>query len=144
MNQVTAERQRSDASGVNLRKTHPTLYRTYMTFALISIGLGLNFLLTNPTFNPYHIDKAIIGSIFVFIGLIKLVFLNIFRHLRLIRIALAINIAFMIFWGVGSSFTFFQGKTSLQLFVLYIGLSALELWLLQESPVNPMTEKERS
>lgn len=131
-----------DAKRVNLRKTHPTLYRTYMTFALISIGLGMNFLLTNPTFNPYHVNKAVIGSVFLSIGLSKLIFLNFFRNLSWVRVSLAINIAFMIFWGVGTSITFFQGKTSLQLFVLYVGLSTLELWLLQESPVNPMTKKE--
>lgn len=92
---------------------------------------------------PYGVDKAVIGTIFLLIGLVKLVFLNYFRNLKLVRVALAANIGFMLLWGVGTSFTFFQGRTSLQLFVLYMGLAVLELWLLQESPVNPMTEKER-
>lgn len=125
---------------VNIRSTHPNLYRSLMTFAVINIGLGLNFLFANPTFNPYGIDKMIVGWVFLALGLAKLIFLNFSRNLKIVRFLLTCEVIFMLFWGVGSSITFFQGKTSLQLFVLYTGLSVLELFLLIEPAINPISE----
>lgn len=120
--------------------SHPNLYRGIMTFAFINIGLGLNFLFTNPTFNPYQIDKLLIGSIFLTLGVSKVTFLNVSRNLKVVRFVMALEVMFMLFWGIGTSITFFQGRTSLQLFVLYAGLAMLELFLLQEPAVNPVTE----
>lgn len=134
--------------GVNkksLRLSHPNLYRTIMVFAFISIGLGLNFIFTNPTFNPYNIPKEITGTIFLILGIGKLIFLIAVFNLKMVRVVMSLEIAFMIFWGIGTSITFFQGKTSLQLFVLYVGLSLLELFLLIEPSVNPVSQvKEKN
>lgn len=124
---------------INLRKTHPNLYRSIMTFAAVSIGLGLNFWLANPTFNPYNIQKEIVGSIFLSLGLGKVIFLNFWRNLWMVRTIMGTEVAFMMFWGVGTTITFFQGKTSLQLFCLYVGLSVFEVWLLLEPFANPLT-----
>lgn len=126
---------------VDVRLNHPTLYRSIMTFAVISIGLGLNFFFTNPTFNPYQIDKAMVGSVFMALGVGKIIFLNFKRNLRMVRLIMSMSIGFMMFWGVGSSITFFQGRTSLQLFVLYTGLSALQMFLLLEPSLNPLTKQ---
>lgn len=126
---------------VNLRLTNPTLYRSVMVFALISVGLGLNFLLARPTFNPYQIDKQIIGVVFLCFGLAELIGVVVILNLQFIRVVMALNVAFMMFWGIGTSITFFTGQTSLQLFVLYAGLSALQLFLLLEPFVNPLTGK---
>lgn len=119
--------------------THPNLYRGIMTFAFINIGLGLNFWLTNPTFNPYGVDKMLVGTVFMALGIAKLIFLNFKRNLKAVRFTMTAEVAFMLFWGIGTTITFFQGKTSLQLFVLYVGLAVNELFLLLEPAVNPIT-----
>lgn len=124
---------------VNLRLTNPTLYRSVMVFALISVGLGLNFLFTKPTFNPYQIDKHIIGTVFLCLGAAKMVGVVAIHNLKFIRMIMAVSVAYMMFWGIGTSITFFTGQTSLQLFVLYVGLSMLQLFLLLEPFVNPLT-----
>lgn len=129
-----------DFNKVNIRSTHPNLYYSLVVFAVINIGLGVNFLLTNPTFNPYQIDKAIIGGIFLALGLLKIIFLRLFRNLKILRLVMASEVFFMLFWGIGTTITFFRGQTSLQLFVLYAGLAALEAILLLEPVVNPMSE----
>lgn len=125
---------------IKLRYSHPNLFKGILTFAFINIGLGLNFYFTNPTFNPYMIDKNIIGTIFFSLGMAKIVFLMFLHNPKAVRVVMALEIAFMIFWGIGTSITFFQGKTSLQLFVLYAGIATSEIFLLLEPIVNPMTE----
>lgn len=128
-----------DFNKVNIRLTHPNLYYSLLVFAFINIGLGLNFIFANPTFNPYQIDKTVIGSIFLTLGLLKITFLQLFRHLRILRVVMTAEVIFMVFWGIGTTITFFQGRTSLQLFALYAGLSALEVFLLLEPIANPVS-----
>lgn len=126
---------------VNINQTHPNMFRSVLTFGLINCALGLNFIFTKPTFNPYEIDKGIIGAIFLALGISKIIFLLLYRNLKAVRFVMFLEIVFMIFWGIGTSITFFQGKTSLQLFVLYAGLAAIETFLLLEPAVNPVTKK---
>lgn len=130
-----------DFNKANIRLTHPNLYYSLLVFAAINIGLGLNFIFANPTFNPYQIDKAVIGSVFLALGLLKVTFLQLFRNLKILRLVMTAEVIFMMFWGVGTTITFFRGQTSLQLFVLYAGLSALEVFLLAEPIVNPVSQK---
>lgn len=124
---------------INLRHSHPNLYRGITTFAVINIALAANFFYANPTFNPYGIDKNIVGAIFLILGISKIAFLNVYRSLKHVRLVMALEIVFMLFWGVGSTITFFTGQTSLQLFVLYVGMAVNELFLLLEPPANPVT-----
>lgn len=124
---------------IDIRHSHPNLYRGITTFAVINIALAMNFFFTNPTFNPYGVDKNIVGAMFLALGISKLTFLNVHRSLKVVRLVMTVEIAFMLFWGCGSVITFFTGHTSLQLFVLYVGMSVNELFLLLEPPVNPMT-----
>lgn len=133
-----------DFNKSNIRLSHPNLYRSIMTFALMDIGLGMNFLLTNPTFNAYGLDKVVPGVIFFTLGFSKVVFLNFSRNLKIVRILMTAEIIFMIIWGVGTSITFFQGRTSLQLFVLYVGFAVLETFLLIEPIVNPLSEVKKN
>lgn len=125
---------------INIRLTHPNLWRSILTFAFIYIGLGFNFLFTNPPFNPYNIDKIIIGLIFLSLGLSKILFLIFVRNLKWLRLMITLGIIFTIFWGVGTSITFFQGKTSLQLFILYIGMGFLNTFLLIEPTINILSK----
>lgn len=131
-----------DFDSTNLRHSHPNLYRSITTFAVINVALALNFFGANPTFNPYEIDKNIVGGIFLLLGITKLVFLNVYRSLKIVRFTMTVEIIFMLFWGVGSTITFFTGQTSLQLFILYVGMSINELFLLIEPPVNPVTAQK--
>lgn len=127
---------------VDIRKKHPTLYHAIMVFAFMKLALALNFWLYKPTFNPYHWNKTIIGFIFFFIGSSQLIFLNIVKNLRLIRFSLALAVSFMFFWGLSNTQQFFAGKASLQLPILYLAVAIVQVPLLIEAPVNPMTEKE--
>lgn len=124
---------------VNLRRTHPTLYRSALVFALISIGLGLNFELTTPTFMPFGIPKSVTGALFLTFGAFKLVSVLFIKNMKCIRASMAACAGWMMLWGIGTSITFFTGQTSLQLFTLYTGLAALQvLWCL-EPFLNPAT-----
>jgi hypothetical protein len=127
---------------VNIRKSHPALYRALMTLGCMYIALALNFWFAKPAFNPYDWPKEFIGAIFSLLGFSLIVFLNIFRELRIIRIVLAVSVSFMFFWGFSNAQQFFAGKASLQLPLLYVAVSIMQIPLLIESPVNPMTEKK--
>lgn len=126
---------------VNIRKAHPGLYRSIMIVAVMSVALAANFLLSKPTFNPYGWHKAYIGTIFAVLGASQFVFLNMFRDLRKVRFVLAVSIAWMFFWGGSNAQQFFNGKASLQLPIMYFAVCFLQIPLLIEAPVNPMTRK---
>lgn len=126
---------------LNIRKTHPALWRSIMIVCLTSIALAANFWGSNPTFNPYEIPKNIIGLVFFVLGASQLIFLNVVHSLRMVRIGLATSIFWMLFWGASNTQQFFAGNASLQLPILYLALAALQMPLLTESPVNPMTRR---
>lgn len=130
-------------SRVYIRKTHPGLYHSLMTLSIMYVALAVNFWTSNPTFNPYGIPKDFIGAVFAVLGASLLVFLNLFRNLRLVRLVLAVSVSVMFWWGVSNSQQSFAGKASFQLPILYIILSIMQIPLLIEAPVNPMTEKRQ-
>lgn len=127
---------------VNIRKSHPALYRAIMTFACMAVALAFNFWFSRPTFNPYGVPKEYIGIIFAVLGSSLLVFLNVFHNLRIVRLALAASVSFTFFWGLSNAQQFFAGNASLQLPILYVAISIWQIPLLIEPPVNPMTEKK--
>lgn len=127
---------------VNLRLTHPGLYHLIITLSLMSVGLAVNFWTSNPTFNPYGIPKNMVGVVFFLLGASQLVFLNVLRDLRKVRLVLALSGFVMLVWGLANSAQSFAGKASFQLPILYLSLATIQLWLLVESPVNPMTKRE--
>jgi len=113
-----------------------------VTFGVTSIALGVNFWISTPAFSPFGINKNLVGVVFFLLGTAKLVFLSVFRSLRMVRLGLAISIFVMTAWGLSNVQQFINGFTSLQLPILYLTLAALQYILLIESPVNPMTEKK--
>lgn len=125
----------------NIYRTHRNLYMVLMTLAVMSVALMLNFYRTKPTFDPYGIDRRIIGSVFGALGVAQIVFLNLYRNLRLVRAALAASFSFTLFWGVSNTEQSFAGRASFQLPILYIALAALQLWLLVEPATNPVSRK---
>lgn len=128
---------------VNIRRTHPNLYFSIMVLAFGEVALGINFFIFTPTFDPYGIPKEAVGVVFLALGLSQLIFLNVFRNLKMVRIMLAVSISFMFFWGIGNTEQFFNGKASLQLPIMFFVVSVLQIPLLIEAPVNPMTEKKK-
>jgi hypothetical protein len=124
---------------VNLRYTHPNLYLSLMIAAITCVGLGVNFLLTTPTFQQYDIPKNVVGAGFLALGVAKLVLLNLWRNLRALRATVIVAIVYMLFWGVGTTETAFAGESSFQLCVLYFGLAGLHVPLLLEPFFNPVT-----
>lgn len=128
-------------SRVNIRNTHPGLYHSITTVALMGLALGVNFWFSNPTFNPYDIPKNVIGFIFFALGVSQIVFLNVVRNLDMVRITLAVSIGWMTFWAIANTQQFFNGDASLQLPILYLTVALLQLPLLLEAPVNPMTQR---
>lgn len=126
---------------IDIRRSHPSLFRVICVIGLICVGLGLNFLLASPTFNPYGFPKEVTGGIFLALGISKLFTILALRNLRILRINMALCMGFMLFWGFGTSITYFTGQTSLQLFVLYWGLTAIQLIMMLEPVVNPLTAK---
>ena len=128
---------------VNIRLTHPGLYHSMVTFGLMDVALAVNFWITTPAFNPFSINKNLVGVVFFVLGVAQLVFLRVFRSLRMVRIGLAVSIFVMVSWGLTNVQQFINGHTSLQLPILYLTLGALQYVLLIESPVNPMTKKRK-
>lgn len=128
--------------GVMIRKSHPALYKAIMTTALMCVALSFNFWFSTPTFNPYGIPKNIVGLIFFVLGASQVVFLNWFHELRLVRLVQTATFVFMLIWGVSNAEQWVNGKSSLQLPILFVAFAFLQIPLLTESPVNPMTEKK--
>lgn len=125
-----------------MKKTHPTLYKTYMTFAFLSIALGLNFIFLTPTFMPLDVSKWVVGLILLGDGFVKLLLLLLNKHLHALRMSMAICVAIYIFWSIALTYDWWRlSQTSLQLPLTYVGLSVLGFWLLAEPAVNPATER---
>lgn len=135
---------------VNLHRTHPTLYRLVMSIAVIQVALGLNFLIGKdvlgltsftPAFYVWGMPNWLWATFFLAIGGSKLVFLNLYRSLRLTRATMALAVAYLSFFALGTMQPALEGKGSLQLPILYAGMVALNVWLLLEPFINPWTAK---
>lgn len=129
--------------GHPVRNAHPNLYTMYLTYALLSIALGLNFLFLHPAFDPLHIPKWSIGTAFLGCGVVKLTLLVFASNTTSLRLSMALSVALMSFWAGALTFAFFQlHQTSMQLPLTYIGLAVLGFLLLTEPFINPATEKK--
>lgn len=126
---------------INVRLTHPNLYYTIMVFAIVSLILGLNFLVLHPTFLIYNQPNWLWGSIFVIIAVIKLIFLNFYRRLKPMRATMAFAVGYSLFLAGGTMQPFFEGQGSLQLPIMYAALAALQYPLLLEPFINPWTAR---
>lgn len=124
---------------IDVRKTHPNLYRMVMTLAVVCLLLGLNFLVLQPTFLIFDMPNVLWGAIFLALGGTKIVFLNVLRRLKLVRIAMAAAVAYFLFLGFGTTQPFVEGEGSLQLPIMYFALALLYLPLLLEPFINPWT-----
>jgi len=124
-----------------IRRTHPAFFHGVMTLALVEIALALNFWFYTPAFSPYGVPDHLVGAAFATIGTALLFFLNVWRDLRIVRLALSASVAWSFFWGIANTEQAFAGHTSFQLPILYVGLSVAHIWWLIEAPVNPWTKR---
>lgn len=127
---------------VDIRKSHPNLYWSILMFGFIYAALGINFIFTTPTFQPYPIPYPIVGAVFLTLGMLKIILLNFIHNLDWLRKVMGVEIGVALWWSIGGTATFIQGKTSLQLPILYVGLCFLEVFLLREPFVNPATSEK--
>jgi hypothetical protein len=125
----------------DIRKTHPLLWRAVMAYAAICGFLGLNFIFFHPAFLLYHQSNYWWGAIFLILCISKIVFLNLYRNLHLMRVTMACEVSFMLFLALGATEPVWTSSASLQLPILYIGLAILEIPLILEPFVNPWTAR---
>lgn len=127
---------------IKIRKTHPNLYWLVMILGVMDVVLGCNFIFLNPTFPIYGASNYLWGFIFLSIGFGKFISLNLYRRLRLVRGIMATAVAYMMFLALGATQPFLEGAGSLQNPILYAGLAAIQIPLLVEPFINPLTKKD--
>lgn len=126
---------------VNIRLTHPTLYRGITLFALMSVAAAVSYWFgPAPTFNPYDIDRNLVAALFFVYGTWQLLFLNI-HYLLMVRIGLLFAFVLMGAWGVANTHQGFAGNASFFLPIVLGGIAGVHLIWLIESPVNPMMRR---
>lgn len=129
-------------SNLRVRKSNPTLYRSVIAHAIISILAAINFWTTDPPFVPYNISENIVGVVFVLIGVIQLLSVHIWPTLRRIRKAAAVSGGITLCWGLANTYQFFFGPATLQLPIFVGGLGVIQLLSLLGSPIDSRTEIE--
>lgn len=129
-------------SEIDIRKTHPNLYRLEMVISIMSFMLGLNFIINTPTFLIFDLPNVLWGTIFLVLSSCEVVFLNIIRRLRYVRACMAFSVTYMMFLAAGTTQPFFEGVGSLQLPILYAGVSAARMPLMLEPFINPWTSHQ--
>lgn len=128
---------------VSIRESHPNMYKLLMIIAFMFIALAINLYFSKPTFRPYGLQKEVIATVYLFLGVGKIVFLNLYHNLKMVRLIMAIATAFMLFWGLSNTQQSLAGKASFQLPILFVTLALLNLALLLEPSSNPMTGNDK-
>lgn len=140
---------------INVRRTHPNLYWLLMFLALTGIALGLNFIILQPTFPIWDAPNVLWGTIFLVLSVARIIALNVYRRLRWVRATMAFSAAYMAFLAIGTGEPWWHwfmaeigvsggdpSRASLQLPIIYAGMALLQVPLLFEPFVNPVTAKQ--
>lgn len=123
-----------------MREAHPTLYYWYITYAIVSIFLGINLLLTTPPFMPLEVPKVPVAIFKLVSGaiLLGLLLRNSPRNLILYQTAFQVLVHFI--WAGALSLDFIlESRTSMQLPIYVTGYVAWGFGLLIEPFTNPAT-----
>jgi len=126
---------------VDLRKTHLNLWRMVLLLALGELLLGANFLWLQPTYPIFHAPNELWGVCFVVIALAQALALLISHSLPLVRGCMSVAVAYILIVAVGACEPWLDGVGSLQLAILYAGMAVIQLPLILEPFLNPMTNK---
>lgn len=150
---------------INIHDTHPNMYWMLMAIAVVGILLAANFLFLHPTFPIWGVPNAIWAVLFLVSSVARIVTLTIHRRLRWIRYTMAFSMWFMFVIAIGTVQPFLENihinlqlafpiwdtqlalpvwdsKASLQLPIVYVGLVAIQWYLMKEPFLNPETEKK--
>lgn len=125
---------------INVRKTHPNLYWFLVLLAGGGVALGLNFILLQPTFLIFDAPNVLWGAIFMVISIARIIALRV-RRLRWVRATMAASAAYMGFLAIGTGQPFWEGTGSLQLPIIYALVAVIQVPLLFEPFVNPVTAR---
>lgn len=136
----STKKQKALHRKIKIRFTHPTLYYSVMAHCIICAGLALNFWNANPTFDPFGFSKIFVGFIFITFGGFLFVFLNLLHDLRMVRRSLLFLFIWYFVWGFANAEQWHNGKASLQLPIVFIGLSSWAFILLTTSAIDIITE----
>lgn len=128
---------------VNIRLTHPLVYKLLTAFAVLFVLLAVNFWTSNPTFNPFDINKNWVGAVFLVLGGWQLFWLNAIHNLGMVRLGTSTVVGFAVAWGGGNLQQTFAGKASFQLpLVFFFAIAAVHWLILQEPVFNPLTAEQ--
>lgn len=122
----------------SVRNTHRNYWVAVMTFAVLWLALGLNFLILDPTFLIYGAPNRIWAAIFFVFAVAQMLLLNL-RYLRYLRWQMTVTVGYLVLLAAGTSQPFLDGEGSLQLPIMYIGMSTLMVPWIAEPPSNPST-----
>lgn len=125
-------------------KTHPNRYWLIMCFAVMFAALAVNFHFFTPTFLVYGAPNYVWSACFLALSTGLFVFSNLWHTLEGLRLCLSLSVAFLLFFAAGTSEPFIHGEGSLQLPIVYLGLSALAFPVLIEPYVNPWTAARKA
>jgi len=126
---------------VELRRTHPCLWRAETGLAIINLALGLDFVVLQPTSLIYGFPNELWGAIFLALGVAELAFLNLYRRLKGARAVMAADAAYLLFLAAGTTQPFIEGHGSLQVPIMYLALAAVQIPLVIEPFMNPWTAR---
>lgn len=134
---------------VNVRLTNPDLYRNAMLSGVVSLLMGLNFLLgaipggiiPAPTFFVYDQSNFLWAGCFFALAALKLVTLTLRHNDRLLRLWLWLSSVYLVFFALGTCQPFADGKGSLQLPLLYATWAFVCLYTLLNPLINPWTAR---
>lgn len=128
---------------INIRKTHPLVYRMLMFIALGGLALAANFFFgPPPTFPIWHAPNYVWATIFVVSSLASIITLNFYRRLRLVRLTIGISVVYLTFLTIGTGQPGWEGHGSFQLPIVYAIVAAIQFPLLFEPFINPKTAKK--
>lgn len=118
-----------------------------MALAVVGIALAVNFFagltgVLRPTFSIWSVPNAVWGTIFLVSSANSIVALNVYRRLRWVRAMMAFSAAYFAFLAVGTSVPGWEGNASFQLPIVYGGLAVIQLILLFEPFINPVSMKQ--
>jgi hypothetical protein len=126
---------------VDLRKTHLNLWRMAFLLAVGELLLGANFLLLQPTYPIFHAPNELWGICFVVVAVSQMLALLVVHSLAFVRGCMSVAVAYTLIVAVGACEPWLDGVGSLQLAILYGGMAVIQIPLILEPFLNPMTNK---
>lgn len=128
---------------INIRKTHPLVYRILMGIALGGLALAANFFFgPPPTFPIWGAPNYVWATLFLLSSLASIIALNFYRRLQLVRITIGISVVYLTFLVVGTGTPGWEGNGSFQLPIVYAIVVAIQAPMLFEPFINPETAKK--